>query len=85
MDLLVARTGLTLNPGQMADLVLVWRQLTGLIAALPRPDVPADDQAFAFRLRPPPALPVARAPAPRKAAARARPTAKPAAKSARKR
>jgi hypothetical protein len=50
MELLVARTGLTLNPGQMADLVLAWRQLAGLIAAIPRSTALADDQAFVFRL-----------------------------------
>ena len=53
MDLLVARTGLTLNPGQMADLVLAWRQLAGLIAAIPRQTTLVDDQAFVFRLPPP--------------------------------
>jgi len=84
MDLLVARTGLTLNPGQMADLVLAWRQLAGLIAAIPRQATLADDQAFVFRL-PPPAG--SRQP-PTKAAARSRvigpkvaePKAKPVAK-----
>ncbi len=50
MELLVARTGLTLNPGQMADLVLAWRQLAGLIAGIPRSTALADDQAFVFRL-----------------------------------
>ncbi len=50
MELLVARTGLTLNPGQMADLVLAWRQLAGLIAGIPRGTDFADDQAFVFRL-----------------------------------
>jgi hypothetical protein len=50
MDLLVARTGLTLNPGQMADLVLAWRQVAGLIAAIPRSAALVDDQAFVFRL-----------------------------------
>jgi hypothetical protein len=67
MDLLVARTGLTLNPGQMADLVLAWRQLAVLIAAIPHSSVLADDQAYAFRL-----------PGPKTAAATvAKPAAKP--------
>ncbi len=74
MDLLVARTGLTLNPGQMADLVLAWRQVAGLIATIPRSGTLADDQAFVFRL-PPPA-----APAPHKSAARSAPKARPAAR-----
>src|SRR5947209_2600135 len=33
MQLLLSRTGLALNPGQVADLVLAWRQVAGLIAA----------------------------------------------------
>ncbi|MDA8051315.1 MAG: hypothetical protein M0002_15160 [Rhodospirillales bacterium] len=53
MELLVARAGLALNPGQMADLVLAWRQLAALIAAIPRERPLADDAAFAFRLPPP--------------------------------
>ena len=53
MQVLVARTGLVLNPGQMADLVLVWRQLAGLIASIPRDRPLLDDQAFVFRLPPP--------------------------------
>jgi hypothetical protein len=57
MDLLVARTGLTLNPGQMADLVLAWRQVAGLIATIPRSTALADDQAFVFRLPGPLATP----------------------------
>ena len=90
---LVARAGLELNPGQLADLVLVWRQLAGLVAAIPRARPLLDDQAFVFRLPPAPAAP-ARAPAPAKsraapapsAAARAKPKGaarKPAAKTAR--
>ncbi len=55
MQILLAPTGLALNPGQVADLVLAWRQLAGLIAAIPRDRPLADDQAFAFRLAPPPA------------------------------
>ena len=53
MQAMVARAGLTLNPGQMADLVLAWRQLAGLIAAIPRDRPLADDQAYVFRLPPP--------------------------------
>lgn len=49
MDFLVARAGLSLNPGQMADLVLIWRQMAALIAALPRERPLADDAALAFR------------------------------------
>jgi len=75
MDLLVARTGLTLNPGQMADLVLAWRQVAGLIAAIPRSTALADDQAFVFRLPAPPA-----APAPNRTTAKPKLKAKPAAK-----
>ena len=50
MELLVARAGLSLNPGQMADLVLIWRQMAGLISSVPRKRPLADDAAFAFRL-----------------------------------
>lgn len=76
MQVLVARTGLTLNPGQMADLVLAWRQMVGLLARL-RQDRPlADDQAFVFRLPAPAASPApAKAPA-RKPAAKSRPARK---------
>lgn len=55
MQTLLAATGLALNPGQVADLVLAWRQVAGLIASIPRDRPLADDQAFAFRLPPPPA------------------------------
>jgi hypothetical protein len=55
MQAMVARAGLTLNPGQLADLVLAWRQLSGLIAAIPRDRPLADDQAYVFRLPPAPA------------------------------
>jgi hypothetical protein len=79
MDLLVARTGLTLNPGQMADLVLAWRQVAGLIASIPRSGVLADDQAFVFRLPGPPASGTAPK-APGKAPGKAKPKVKPAAK-----
>ena len=52
MQLLLARAGLALNPGQVADLVLAWRQVAGLIASLPRDRPLADDMAYAFRLVP---------------------------------
>lgn len=53
MQLLLSRAGLILNPGQVADLVLAWRQVEGLIAAV-RHDRPlADDMALTFRLPPP--------------------------------
>jgi hypothetical protein len=69
MQAMVARAGLTLNPGQMADLVLAWRQLAGLIALLPRGRPLADDQAYVFRLAAPAAEP---GPAPKPARAPAR-------------
>jgi hypothetical protein len=53
MQVLVARAGLTLNPGQMADLVLGWRQVVGLMGLISRDRPLVDDQAFVFRLPPP--------------------------------
>ncbi len=53
MQVLVSRAGLTLNPGQMADLVLAWRQMVGLLGLIPRDRPLLDDQAFVFRLPPP--------------------------------
>jgi len=53
MQVLVSRAGLTLNPGQMADLVLAWRQVVGLMGLIPRDRPLADDQALVFRLPPP--------------------------------
>ncbi len=53
MELLISRTGMSLNAGQMADLVLAWRQVSAIAATIPRRAVPADDFAFAFRLPPP--------------------------------
>jgi hypothetical protein len=53
MQLLLSRAGLVLNPGQVADLVLAWRQVAGLIAAMPRDRPLVDDMALAFRLPPP--------------------------------
>jgi hypothetical protein len=71
MQVLVARTGLSLNPGQMADLVLAWRQVVGLLGLIPRDRPLADDQALVFRLPPPAAaaspaaIPHSRSAAPR--------------------
>ena len=56
MQILVSRAGLLLNPGQVADLVLAWRQVAGLIAGIPHGRPLADDFALSFRL-PPPANP----------------------------
>jgi hypothetical protein len=54
MQLLLSRADLILNPGQVADLVLAWRQVEGLIGSI-RHDRPlADDMALTFRLPPPP-------------------------------
>jgi hypothetical protein len=53
MHLLLTRAGLALNPGQVADLVLAWRQVAGLIAAMPRDRPLADDMASGFHLTPP--------------------------------
>jgi hypothetical protein len=53
MQVLIARAGLTLNPGQVADLVLAWRQIVGLLGMIPRDRPLLDDQAFVFRLPPP--------------------------------
>ncbi len=54
MQLLLSRAGLSLNPGQVADLVLAWRQVEGLIASIPHDRPLADDMALTFRLPPPP-------------------------------
>lgn len=53
MQILVSRTGLVLNPGQVADLVLAWRQVAMLIGSIPRDRPLADDLAVSFRLPPP--------------------------------
>ena len=92
MQLLLSRAGLILNPGQVADLVLAWRQVEVLIASI-RQDRPlADDMAVAFRLPPPstsvsppvvPARPATKAKA--KSPAQAKPKAKAKAKSAKRR
>jgi hypothetical protein len=62
MEQMVARAGLVLNPGQTADLVLVWRQLSGLISSIPHDRPMVDDFASAFRLPPPTPAPVRRSP-----------------------
>ena len=54
MQLLLSRAGLILNPGQVADLVLAWRQVEGLIGSIPHDRPLADDMALTFRLPPPP-------------------------------
>jgi hypothetical protein len=82
MQLLLSRAGLVLNPGQVADLVLAWRQVAGLIASIPHDRPLADDAAFAFHLPPPATLPAAapvKAPAKAQPKPKARPKAKPAA------
>ena len=74
MERLVAQAGLTLNAGQMADLVLAWRQMVGLVARIPRNRPLLDDQAYVFRLPPPGAAVTASVPArkvPRKISAKA--------------
>src|ERR1700748_3182456 len=53
MQLLLSRAGLVLNPGQIADLVLAWRQVAGLIASIPHDRPLAADMALTFRLPPP--------------------------------
>ena len=81
MQLLLSRTGLVLNPGQVADLVLAWRQVAALIASIPHDRPPADDMAYAFRLPPPvdvrPAPITGRAAAKPKAKMKAKPKAAP--------
>jgi hypothetical protein len=82
MQLLLSRAGLVLNPGQVADLVLAWRQVAGLIASIPHDRPMADDMALTFRL----ALPPAGGAAPPAVVARpAKGKAKPKAKAAPKR
>jgi len=90
MQILISRSGLVLNPGQIADLVLAWRQVAGLIAGIPQGRKLADDLAYGFRLAPPGGHAAAPRPAARavekrqsspkpKAAAKAKSRAKPAA------
>lgn len=92
MQLLLSRAGLALNPGQVADLVLAWRQVAALIASMPHDRPLADDMALAFRLTPPVSVPGGASPkaagTTRKAKApaqRARPAVKAKAKAAPKR
>jgi hypothetical protein len=82
MQILISRSGLVLNPGQMADLVLAWRQVAGLIAALPQGRSLVDDLAYSFRLPPPAGTAAAAKPAARAAA---EPSAKPSGKTAKPR
>src|SRR5215470_13462567 len=77
MQLLLSRAGLVLNPGQVADLVLAWRQVAGLIAAIPHDRPLADDMALAFRLPPPASAPPTAALVVRAARPKAKPRAKP--------
>lgn len=78
IQILISRAGLVLNPGQVADLVLAWRQVAGLIASIPRDRPLIDDMALTFRLTPPapdaPAPRMAKAPktAPKQAPAKAK-------------
>jgi hypothetical protein len=78
MQLLLSRAGLALNPGQVADLVLAWRQVAGLIASLPRDRPLADDMAYTFRLTPRTSVPAIARP---KVVATARKVKAPAARS----
>lgn len=70
MEVMVSRAGLSLNPGQMADLVLCWRQLAALIAGIPRDRPLADDLAYGFRLPPPVVESRKQPPRPRRRSAR---------------
>ena len=47
---MISRAGLVLNPGQVADLVLAWRQVAQLSASISRDRPLVDDFAIAFRL-----------------------------------
>jgi hypothetical protein len=87
MQLLLSRAGLVLNPGQVADLVLAWRQVAGLIAAMPRDRPLADDMALTFRLPAPraAALPAAPARQPARPKAKAKTKAKAKSRTAAKR
>jgi hypothetical protein len=76
MQLLLSRTGLVLNPGQVADLVLAWRQVAGLIAAMPHDRPLADEMACTFRLPSPSGTAVSVQPARTAAKPKARPPAK---------
>ena len=90
MQLLLSRSGLILNPGQVADLVLAWRQVEGLIASIPHDRPLADDMALTFRLPAPsslvaPARPATKTKAKPPIQVKAKPKAKVKAKSATRR
>jgi hypothetical protein len=53
MDQMISRAGLVLNAGQVADLVLAWRQVAQLSTLIPRNRPLADDFSVVFRLLPP--------------------------------
>jgi len=53
LEQMVARAGLNLNAGQIADLALAWRQVGELLGRIPRAWNLVDDQAFVFKLAPP--------------------------------
>ena len=74
MQLLLSRAGLILNPGQVADLVLAWRQVEGLIASIPHDRPLADDMALTFRLPPPPPMGVSPSVVPARPVAKAKST-----------
>ena len=57
MEQMVARAGLKLNPGQLADLVLAWRQIAELAAMIPRDRPLSGATIYAFRLLPAPVKP----------------------------
>jgi len=76
MQLLLSRAGLVLNPGQVADLVLAWRQVAGLIASIPHGRPLADDMAYAFHLPPPAGLSAAAPKTPVRSPPKAQPKAK---------
>jgi hypothetical protein len=68
MAILVARAGLTLNAGQMADLVLSWRQLNEMMSRIPRNQPLLADVPLGYA----PPLPARSAPGPRSRATAAR-------------
>jgi hypothetical protein len=70
VELLVRRAGLSLNPGQKADLALSFQHLVTLAATLPRARPLADEPAFVFLPPLPASLPQpASSPAPKAAKA----------------
>jgi hypothetical protein len=80
MQLLLSRAGLVLNPGQVADLVLAWRQVAVLIGSIPHDRPLADDMALTFRLVPPASGASAAPPVVTPPSAKLKAKAKPAAK-----